>query len=439
MLLAGIIEESTSSYCNPLRIVQKNDGTIRICLDARYINSIIESESESPPLIKDIVQKFHGVRYISTTDLANGYWQIPLHKSSRQYTAFLYNSKVYHFCRIPFGLKTAGSGFIRALNFALEDKFDLFLTSYVDDLLITSRGTFKNHLQDLCTIFSVLEAQNFTLRLDKSVFFRDSVRFLGFHLSLDGIRPDTDRLNIIRDFAEPRNKKDLQSFLGRCNYYRQFVIRYSNYLEPFRDILKENSRWEWTPKHKAAYSDLKNSFADSIMLNHYIPDGKFKLQTDASKKGITGILYQTDNEGNHYVINLVSRCLNEAEKHYTTTELELLAIVYSIIKCQTYLMGVKFEIITDHRALTFLNKASLQSSRLIRWSMILPKYDFDVIDCSGQDNIVADFFSRNPSGKFEDKEFNTLTVLYATWKKLFYQKHYLIKCCMLGIINFYST
>ena len=149
---------------------------------------------------------------------------------------------------------------------------------------------------------------------------------------------------------------------------------------------------------KAAYSNLKNSFADSIMLNHYIPDGKFKLQTDASKKGISGILYQIDSEGNHYVINLVSRCLNEAEKHYTTTELELLAIVYSIIKRQTYLMGVKFEIITDHQALTFLNKASLQSSRLIRWSMILQKYDSDVTYCPGQDNIVADFFSRNPSG-----------------------------------------
>ena len=91
------------------------------------------------------------------------------------------------------------------------------------------------------------------------------------------------------------------------------------------------------------------------MLNHYIPDGKFKLQTDASKKGISGILYKTGREGNHNVINLVSRCPNEAGKHYTTSELELLAIVYSIIKCQTYLMGVEFKIITDHQALTFLN------------------------------------------------------------------------------------
>ena len=73
MLKARIIERSTSSYCNPLRIVQRSDGNIRICLDARFINNIIESENEAPPRISEILQKFHGIKYISTSDLANGY------------------------------------------------------------------------------------------------------------------------------------------------------------------------------------------------------------------------------------------------------------------------------------------------------------------------------------------------------------------------------
>ena len=410
MIRAGIIERSTSSYCNPLRIVQRSDGNIRICLDARFINNIIESENEAPPRISDILQKFHGIKYISTSDLANGYWQIPLHRDSRQYTAFVHNSRVYHFCRIPFGLKTAGSGFIRALNFALGSQCDAYLTAYVDDLLITTAGTFSDHLKDLVSVFSILQSQNFTLRLDKSLFCRESVKYLGFRLSLDGIQPDPDKLEIIRDFSEPENRTHLQSFLGRCNYYRQFVARYSGYLDPFRDILKESNRWTWTAVHKKAFRELKNNLADCIMLKHYIPNIPFKLQTDASSKGISGVLFQVDEKGNQYVITLVSRCLSIAESHYSTTELELLSIVYSVLKCRTYLLGSKFEIITDHQALTFLNKSSFHSSRLIRWSMILQQFDFEIKYCTGRENIIADFFSRNPSGKFEESERKTLII-----------------------------
>lgn len=165
MLAAGIIERSDSQYCNPLRIVEKKDGRIRVCLDARFINNAIESDNESPPIIGEILQKYHGIEYMSTTDLAYGYWQIPLAVESRPYTAFLYDSKLYQFCRIPFGLKTAGSGFIRALNLALGSEFDFFLTCYIDDLLVTSKS-FDEHLSHLKLLFSKLQDQNFTLRLD---------------------------------------------------------------------------------------------------------------------------------------------------------------------------------------------------------------------------------------------------------------------------------
>lgn len=231
-------------------------------------------------------------------------------------------------------------------------------------------------MRDLSLIFTVLQDQNFTLRFDKSLFCRESVKFLGFKLLLNGVQPDSDKLEIIRNFAEPINRTQLQSFLGRCNYYRQFVTRYSNYLDPFRDILKECTPWNWTQNHKSAFQELKNNLADSIMLTHYIPNVPFKLQTDASNRGISGFFYQTTEEGYQYVITLVSRCLTEAESHYNTTELELLAVLYSVLKCRVYLCGIKFDIVTDYQALTFLDRADFQGSRLIRWSMILQNFDY---------------------------------------------------------------
>lgn len=401
MLREGIIERSVSSYCSPLRIVKKKDGRLRICLDARYINQVIESNNGAPPLICELMQKYHHVKLMSTSDLVNGYWQISLAKASRPYTAFLYGTSPYQFCRIPFGLKTAGSGFIRALNHVFERDYDEFLTVYIDDLLITS-PSFEKHLEHLSAVFTRLQENNFTLRLDKSFFCRTSVSFLGFVLSVEGIRPAPDRLEVIKNFAEPSNKKQLQSFIGICTYYRQFSVRHANYIEPFRPLLKEKNPWNWTEQHSRAFSELKQNFARAVLLSHVMPGRPFRLQTDASDRGLCGVLYQIDECDDHRIITLVSRGLNQAEINYDTTEKELLAIVYAVTKCRTYLIGAEFEIITDHKELSFLNSSRYHTARLSRWCMILQQYTFVVKYCAGRDNIVADFFSRNPSKKFEE-------------------------------------
>ena len=401
MLDLGIIERSESSFCNPLRIVEKKNGEIRLCLDARFLNDQVESDNESPPLISEIIQRFNGVQYFSTTDLTSGYWQIELSPESRQYTAFLGSdgTTLYQFKRIPFGLKTAGSGFMRALSITLGKQFDAFLIRYVDDLLIFSKS-FAEHLDQICAIFDVLQDENYSLQFKKSFFLRSIVNFLGYEISIDGVRPHPDRLQVITHFEEPKDLNQLQSFFGLCNYYRQFVEKYSNYVEPFRDLLSNKKLWIWTSKHTAAFTDIKQKFVDVIKLDHIHPEYPFILQTDGSDKGIGGVLYQENPQKYKNVVTLVSRCLTPAEKNYTTTEIELLAIVYCVNQLRTYLLGRDFHILTDHKALTFLSSTPFLSQRLIRWNLILQQYSYTITHCIGRDNVVADFLSRNPEGQF---------------------------------------
>ena len=115
-----------------MRIVQKKNDEVRVCLDARYLNEVIESDHETPPAVEEVMRKFNDVNFFSTTDLANGYWQVELDPESRPYTAFLYNSQLYQFKRVPFGLKTAGSGFMRALSLSLK-----ILIHFYRDTLMT--------------------------------------------------------------------------------------------------------------------------------------------------------------------------------------------------------------------------------------------------------------------------------------------------------------
>lgn len=155
---------------------------------------------------------------------------------------------------------------------------------------------------------------------------------------------------------------------------------------------------------------MKESFLKCMTLRQVIPNAPFKVQADASDQGIAGILFQLDSEGNHWLIALVSRCLTAAESRYTTTEKELLAIVYAINKFRIYLIGNHFEIITDHRCLTFLNSSCFTNARLSRWSLLLQQYSFSVSYCKGRDNIVADFFSRNPEGQFYEGKVSNLVI-----------------------------
>ena len=137
-------------------------------------------------------------------------------------------------------------------------------------------------------------------------------------------------------------------------------------------------------------------------MSHIIPNQIFIIQTDACDQGIGGLLYQYDGFGNPRIISVVSRCLTGEEKNYTTCEKELLAIVYSVTKFRVYVLGISFKILTDHQSLTFLESTKYQSSRLIRWSLVLQQYTYQVSYCRGEDNVFADFLSRYPEGKFRD-------------------------------------
>lgn len=140
---------------------------------------------------------------------------------------------------------------------------------------------------------------------------------------------------------------------------------------------------------------MKKNFLETVTLSHYLPNTPFRLQTDGSDVGISGVLYQMDSENQPRIISLVSRVLSSSKSQSTTTEKELLAIVYSLIKFRTYLIGREFKILTDNESLTFFLSTPYHNARLMRWSLFLQEYQYAIEHCKGSDNVVADFFSRN--------------------------------------------
>lgn len=255
MLLSEIIQKSNSSYINPLVPVIKKDGTVRVCLDARRLNERLIEDWECPETAEVLFQGCQGVKIISALDLTSSFWQIPLHPDSKKYTAFQHRGNTYEFNVVPFGLKTSTAALVRGLEQALQGIGD-YVIKFVDDMLIKSSSE-EEHLEH---IKKLLVVTNLTINLEKCKFFQEQVKFLGFILSTEGIRPDPEKIQGIQNFPAPRNIKQLKGFLGLVNFYTRFSEKHAEAIVPLLYLLKKGNKWQWTEKEQKYFKNIKDLF-----------------------------------------------------------------------------------------------------------------------------------------------------------------------------------
>lgn len=403
MVSCNVIERSSGPFVNPLVTVIKKDKSVRLCLDARKINTVMLPDYEGSAQISDILASCNGIKILSSIDLKNSFWQVSLHRESRDFTGFMHRGRTYRFTVMPFGLKTSSASLARALDSALSEDVKKFTLIYVDDCLVISRSI-EEHLDHLRALLENLKRANITVNFKKSQFFREEIKYLGFRISTAGITTDEEKIAAITNFPRPKNQRQLKSFLGLTNFYNRFSDKYAECTQPLLELLKKERKFRWTPELDQHFSNIKRLFVDTVVLKYPDTSKKYYLQTDASKYALGGQLYQYDDDNNIAVVAYTSRTFKGPECNYHVAEKELLSIIHCLTKFRTYLIGNKFTIITDNKALTFLNKCHLTSSRMMRWVLAIQEFNFDVVHCRGKENIVADILSRIPEDMDETTE-----------------------------------
>lgn len=400
MIKDGIIKKASTSYLNPLVIVKKKDGSIRMCLDARNLNAISKPQYETPEGIDTLLARLGDKCIFSKLDLKNSFWLIKLHPDSQKYTGFSVNGATYVFRVVPFGLSSSSAALVNAMQ-GILDKFHEFCAHYVDDIIIFSKSA-NDHKKHLGLILNALNVAGLKLNLEKCAFFKDSVNYLGYIINKTEIKVDDKRLEDIKKYPRPSNLRTLRGFLGLMNYYRKFVPNYSILTIPLQVLLKKEEKWNWDKEKEDAFVKIKEAMFDNLKLIHPNFKKKFILKTDASDYAIAGALIQIHGDL-EVPVCFVSRTLKNTELKYTTTEKEMLSIVYSIGKLKYYLMGNKFIIQTDHSALTFLMRTKFTNNRIYRWALLIQDYDFEIMHIKGKDNIIADALSRKDIQKNVNK------------------------------------
>ena len=313
----------------------------------------------------------------SYVDLAEAYLQIPLDEKSAELTVINTHQGLYQFKRLPFGLSSAPAIFQKFIEQLVRDIPGV--ACYLDDIMVTGRSE-KEHLNNLQRTMDLLYSSGLRLKLQKC---QDSVTYLGHILDKEGVRPHPDKVKAITAMPDPQNQSELRSFLGMVQYYDRFIPGLAANCAVLNNLLQKNCKWTWRPEHTKAVEAVKTSLTSADALTHYDPSLPLSLACDASPVGIGAVIFHTFPGGAEKPVAYASRKLTVAEQNYAQIQKEALGIVFGLQKFRQYLMGRKFQLITDHKPLVTIfhpNKGipEMAASRLQRWAIILLSYDYEV-------------------------------------------------------------
>lgn len=364
-LTDGVITfaEQGTVWNSPLIVVKKineKDGTVKLraCLDPRHINSKLKDDKYPIPKLRNILNAATGNSIFSSIDLASSFHQLPIKKEDQKITAFTWNNVHYQFCGAPFGLKILTSVFQRIMMRLFHDLS--FVQIYVDDILIMS-NSHEEHLIQLQEVIKRLTNANLTINQKKCRFAYFKLNILGHTISSKGIEIDKHKITNVLNFPIPKTTRDLQSFLGLMNFFRDFIPNFSKISKIFNLI--QNSKQmhiKWNNEYQRCFDELKECLIKAPILKTPNDSLQYVLQTDASAYAVGCILIQVpegkilpiNNNTCHY-IKFASRSLTESEQNYSASKRELLAIVFGLKKFTEYLFGKQFTILCDHKPLSY--------------------------------------------------------------------------------------
>ena len=243
-------------------------------------------------------------------------------------------------------------------------------------------------------VLSRLRAANLKLNCNKCELFQRKVSFLGHIISGDGIEVQPEKSEAVRCWHKPNNLIELQFFLGLASYYRRFICGFSVVASPLYNLMRKNVRFHWDAEQQNAFNKLKTALTNAPVLASARSENTFDLDTDALVFGLEIVLSQKQNS-QEKVLAYASRTLSVPKRVYSVTK-QLLAVVFGLKHFRQYLIGLKFVIRSDHRAIQWIRRIFKSMAQAGRWLAIMVKFDFTVQHRAGSKHQNVDALSRRP-------------------------------------------
>jgi ribonuclease HI len=392
----GIIKPSCSEYASPIVLCKKRDGTSRLCVDFRLLNRKVVKDSFPMVQVEEVLDHLGDAKVFSTLDLKNGFFHVPVEERCTKYLAFTSHVGLFEFLKAPFGLCTSPSVFQRFIHNIFRDLVrENIVIIYMDDFIIPAR-TEEEGLEKLKRVLARAKEYGLEINFKKCQFLKRKIEFLGYVIEGGTIRPSPEKTIAVQNFPEPKNIKQIQSFLGLTGYFRKFIENYSKIAKPLSDLLRNETEFRFGVEQKQAFEALKQSLTNDPVLHIFRQGAKLELHTDASSHGFGAILFQEDDDGKMYPIQYMSKKTTPQQEKYHSYELEVLAIIEALKKFRNYLLGTKFKIITDCDAFQKTMHKNDLPPKIARWALMLEEFHYEVCHRPGKQMKHVDALSRYP-------------------------------------------
>ncbi|KAM1760453.1 hypothetical protein ACFX12_003322 [Malus domestica] len=411
LLDCGVIYPiSDSRWVSPVQVVPKKSGVTvvknaedelvptriqtgwRVCIDYRKLNNTTRKDHFPLPFIDQMLERLAGHSFYCFLDGYSGYNQIVIAPDDQEKTTFTCPFGTFAYRRMPFRLCNAPATFQRCMVSIFSNFIEKIIEVFMDDFSVFG-DSFDGCLENLTLILKRCVETNLVLNWEKCHFMVKQGIVLGHIVSERGIEVDKSKIDLVRYLPSPTSVREVRSFLGHAGFYRRFIKDFSKISTPLCRLLQKDVTFDFNEECEKAFKHLKEMLTSAPIIRP--PDWSipFELMCDASDYALGAVLGQRKDKQPH-VIYYASRTLNDAQLNYSTTEKELLAVVFALDKFRSYLLGTKVIIYTDHAALKYLLTKKEAKPRLIRWMLLLQEFDIEIRDKKESENVVADHLSR---------------------------------------------
>uniref|UniRef100_A0A0A9XJ85 RNA-directed DNA polymerase n=1 Tax=Lygus hesperus TaxID=30085 RepID=A0A0A9XJ85_LYGHE len=326
--------------------------------------------------------------------MASGFYNIPVHPDSIEYTSFVTPECQMEFLKMPFGLRNCPSVFTKAVMNALGSLAHDYVLVFMDDLCVKS-ATIPEALDRLDHVLNVLTSAGFSLNPSKCEFVVRKVQYLGYDVCDGEIRPNTKKIDALISLPPPSTVSSLRRFLGLASYFRQFIPHFSVIAAPLYRLLGSKTNLIWLPEHEDSRKKLITHLTTEPVLTIFNPQLPVELHCDACSLGYAGILLHIVDKKPR-AIAFYSQRTTPTESRYHSYELETMAVVKSIYHFRVLLQNISFTVATDCQSLKETYLKQILNPRIHRWWSFLQSFDFKIIYRPANQLQHADYLSRHP-------------------------------------------
>ena len=425
-LKLGLIEPCEDSFGMNCLFVKEKTKT-RIVIDFRPINTVTIPNKTPLVSFSNLKDRMKEKKFFTVVDIKQAFYNIRMEENSRKYTCFKTPKGLFRFKVCPMGLANSPAVWVQLMNQLFNGR-DRYLSYYMDDVIIYSE-TEEEHLLHVEEVLKICDRENLRFALEKINFCKKSVRFCGFRVSEEGLQiDDPQKTAILTHNHIFKNIRDVRSFLGSVNFFRDFIDHIGELSEPLYKITRKDQKFEWDIQCHNHFLIIQFNLFNSPKLTYFNPKFKTILHSDASAIGLGGSLGQLDNEGKFRIVSFYSKQFSATERNYSVSDREFLGIMNLIKKYEVYLVNTEFLVITDHKALENLPNQADLNQRQIRWMEYLSGFNFKIQYLEGKFNYFADFLSRR--SRFEKLKCSSCN------KKLDLEENELcLNCVEVGLIS----